>query len=165
MTDPFRLRPLALAVMITALLGACGGSDSGDSAGSGGSGVSPSARPSEQASFTTTAPTARPSGSLPPEAPAKSGGTYFAVVLAVAADASDATLEAAREKAQQVGYSGGTGDINCTAGAREALNLKQGGDYTAYSIFFATAQHAQDFVNQYPGKVVGTAYVTARCLD
>ena len=39
------------------------------------------------------------------------------------------------------------------------------GDYTAYSIFFATAAQAQTFVNIYSGPIVGTAYVTAGCLD
>jgi hypothetical protein len=155
-----RLRILgAVAVAVAALLSACGGSSAGRSA----AGASPS--PSNQASFTTAAPTARPSGSLPPEAPAKQGGKYYAVFLAVAGSVQDPALETAQAKAKQIGYAGGVGDINCTPGAREALNLTPSGDYTAYSIFFATAQQAQDFVNAYPGRVRGTAYITAGCLD
>jgi hypothetical protein len=115
-------------------------------------------------SFSTSAPTAHPSGSLPPEAVAKPGAKYYAVFLAVATDAKDPALDRAQAKAKTLGYSGGVGDINCTPGARETLNLS-GNSYTAFSIFFATSSQAQDFVNGYPGTVVGTAYVTAGCLD
>ena len=131
----------------------CGGS-SDDTAG-----ASPSAAAG------STQPTLRPSGSLPPEAAAKQGGKYYAVFLAVAADANDKALADAQERAKELGYQGGVGDVNCTPGARTALDLQDTGDYTAYSIFFDTNQQAQAFLNAYSGPVVGTAYVTAGCLD
>jgi hypothetical protein len=149
-------RLLAVSCLLATLVTGCGGS----SEGTGGA-----ATPTAAASSAAAAPTIKPSGSLPPEAAAKQGGKYFAVFLAVAGDAKDPALADAQNKAQAIGYQGGTGDVNCTPGARTALNLSNTGDYTAFSIFFETAQQAQDFVNGYHGKVVGTAYVTAGCLD
>ena len=113
----------------------------------------------------TGKPTARPSGSLPSEAAAKPGGTYYAVFLALARDAKDRSLAEAQDRARALGYQGGVGDLNCTPGARAALRLSGSGDYTAYSIFFETAERAKLFVDSYSGKVLGTAYVTAGCLD
>jgi hypothetical protein len=149
---------LLLAALTTTLAAGCGGSSAAPRA---------HATPTrtDVASFTTSAPTVRPSGSLPPEAPAKPGGKYYAIFLAVAKSVNDPSLLSAQEQAKQIGYSGGVGDINCTPGAREALNLAGTADYTAFSIFFATNQQAQDFLNAYKGKVVGTAYITAGCLD
>ena len=131
----------------------CGGSSAGGSA----------ARPSEASG--TDKPLAKPSGSLPPEAAATQGGKYYAVFLAVADDAKDPALAEAQERAKAIGYQGGVGDVNCTPGARTALNLSNGGNFTAYSIFFDTAEQAQNFINGYGGKIVGTAYITAGCLD
>src|SRR4051812_35732167 len=152
MTTYGRFRRPAFALLIAVVLAGCGGSST------------PSASsPSKAAS--TERPTARPSGSLPPEAAAKPGGKYFAVFLAVAPDANDKALADAQERAKAIGYQGGVGDVNCTPGARTALNLSNSGDFTAFSIFFDTAEQAQNFVNGYSGKVVGTAYITAGCLD
>jgi hypothetical protein len=145
-----------LLLVVAGLASGCGGSSSsGDAAAS----------PTPASSSGTERPTIRPSGSLPPEAAATQGGKYYAVFLAVAADAKDPSLAAAQVAANALGYQGGVGDVNCTPGARTALNLKDNAHYTAYSIFFATNQQAQDFLNSYSGKVVGTAYVTAGCLD
>jgi hypothetical protein len=144
---------LALLVIMTGLLAGCGGS-SADRA---------STAPSPRGS--TERPTIRPSGSLPPEAVAKPGGKYYAVFLAVAADAKDPALVDAQEQAKALGYQGGVGDVNCTPGARTALNLNDTAAYTAYSIFFETNEQAQTFLNSFSGKVVGTAFVTAGCLD
>jgi hypothetical protein len=158
---------LPLGIVLAALLAAgCGGSSGGSAAGSTGPSPTSGASSADGAtgSFSTAAPTAHPSGSLPPEAAAKPGAKYYAVFLAVATDANDPALDRAEAKAKTLGYSGGVGDINCTPGARETLNLS-GKSYTAFSIFFATSSQAQDFVNGYPGTVVGTAYVTAGCLD
>jgi hypothetical protein len=135
------------------MLAGCGGSSGAVAAGS-----------SPSAAVGTERPTARPSGSLPPEAGATQGGKYYAVFLAVAGDANDPSLAAAQNRAKALGYEGGVGDLNCTPGARSALHLDSG-DYTAYSIFFTTAEQAKSFVNAYPAQVVGTAYVTAGCLD
>ena len=150
-----RVTGLLAALVLTApLVAGCGGSSEG---GGDAAGTSTSAG--------TEQPTLRPSGSLPPEAATKQGGKYYAVFLAVADDAKDPALAEAQEAAKKLGYQGGVGDVNCTPGARTALNLSNSGDFTAYSIFFDTAEQAQNFVNGYSGKVVGTAYVTAGCLD
>src|SRR3954468_23361915 len=118
-------RPVLVA-LAAVLLAGCGGS------------LAPSvSTPSKAAS--TEKPTARPSGSLPPEAAAKQGGKYYAVFLAVAGDANDQALADAQEQAKAIGYQGGVGDVNCTPGARTALNLSNSGDFTAFSIFFDTA--------------------------
>jgi hypothetical protein len=154
-------RLLATLAVVAALAVGCGGSSSGTDDGTGDN----AAAPSPGRSTGTEKPTARPSGSLPPEAAAKQGGKYYAVFLAVAGDAKDPALAEAQQRAAAIGYQGGVGDVNCTPGARTALNLSNSGDYTAYSIFFATAEQAQSFVNGYSGKIVGTAYVTAGCLD
>ena len=146
-------RLLASLVLVTALATGCGGSSAGDAA----------TKPSQ--SRATAQPTARPSGSLPPEAVAKPGGKYYAVFLAVAPDAKDPALADAQDRAKALGYQGGVGDVNCTPGARTALNLNDTASYTAYSIFFDTNEQAQAFLNSYSGKVVGTAFVTAGCLD
>ena len=145
---------LATVGLAAALVAGCGGS----SAAKGGA-----AGPSKGTG--TEQPTLRPSGSLPREAGAKQGGKYYAVFLAVAGDAKDPALADAQDRAQALGYQGGVGDVNCTPGARSALNLSANGDYTAYSIFFETNDQAQSFLNAYSGKIVGTAYVTAGCLD
>jgi hypothetical protein len=155
MTTYGRFGSLAVALLTGGMLAACGGSS-----------TSPSASASSLSrTVGTERPTARPSGSLPPEAAAKQGGKYFAVFLAVAGDVKDPSLVDAQDRAAALGYQGGVGDVNCTPGARTALNLSDSGDFTAYSIFFATTQQAQDFVNGYSGHIVGTAYVTAGCLD
>jgi hypothetical protein len=149
-----RLRRLLLPlVLLAGLTAGCGGSSADTSR------TTPSNEPA------TERPTARPSGSLPPEAAATQGGKYYAVFLAVAGDANDPSLVQAQERAKALGYQGGVGDVNCTPGARTALNLREGAAYTAYSIFFETNAQAQTFLNSYSGPVVGTAYVTAGCLD
>jgi hypothetical protein len=142
---------------VAGLLAGCGGSS-----GSVATGASPSATP--HLAVGTERPTARPSGTLPPEAAATQGGKYYAVFLAVAGDANDPSLADAQSRAKALGYQGGVGELNCTPGARTALNLENG-NYTAYSIFFMTAEQAQTFVNAYSAHIVGTAYVTAGCLD
>ena len=111
-------------------------------------------------------PTSQPSASpgLPPESAAEPGGRYYAVFLAVATDARDPKLEAAQNRAQQLGYAGGIGDLGCTAGAREQLKLPDG-TYTAYSIFFDSKERAALFVQAYDAPVVGTALISAGCLD
>jgi hypothetical protein len=147
-------RLLAAITVVAALTAGCGGSSEADQTAAS----SPSAAGTER-------PTARPSGSLPPEAAATQGGKYYAVFLAVATDVKDPSLTEAQDRARALGYEGGVGDVNCTPGARTALNLSDSGDFTAYSIFFATAQQAQDFVNAYGGHLVGTAFITAGCLD
>jgi hypothetical protein len=150
---------LFVAALTAALVGGCGGSST--------SGAAPivSGTPSELLASSTAAPTTSPSGSLPPEAPAVQGGKYYAVFLAVATDVHDAGLVSAQQRAKDLGYDGGVGDINCTPGAREQLHLNANGDYTAFSILFATSDQATAFVDAYSGPVVGTALVTAGCLD
>ncbi|MCW2572574.1 MAG: hypothetical protein JWO88_2632 [Frankiales bacterium] len=151
--------PLAVAALTAALVAGCAGSST--------SGAAPavSGTPSELLTSSTAEPTTSPSGSLPPEAPAVQGGKYYAVFLAVAVDVHDEGLVSAQQRAKDFGYDGGVGDINCTPGAREQLHLNANGDYTAFSILFATSAQAKAFVDAYSGPVVGTALVTAGCLD
>jgi hypothetical protein len=113
-------------------------------------------------------PTVAPSGpvsSLPPESAAEPNGRYTAVFLAVAQDANDAEVLRAQRRAKQLGYTGGIGDIDCTLGARSQLGLPAAGTYTAYSVFFDDAALARRFVAAYGSGVVGTAQITAGCLD
>lgn len=103
--------------------------------------------------------------SLPPEAAAQPNGRYTAVFLAVARTADDADVLAAQRRAQQLGYTGGIGDIDCTAGARSRLGLPASGTYTAYSVFFSSPDGAKEFAQAYGSGVVGIAPITAGCLD
>jgi hypothetical protein len=151
--------PLAVAAFTAAFVVGCGGSSTNGAA------PTVSGTPSELLASSTAEPTTSPSGSLPPEAPAVQGGKYYAVFLAVATDVHDEGLVSAQQKAKDFGYDGGVGDINCTPGAREQLHLNAKGDYTAFSILFATRDQAKAFVDAYSGPVVGTALVTAGCLD
>ena len=120
--------------------------------------------PPDLTSSSTAQPTASPSGSLPPEAAAAQGGKYYGVFLAVAVDARDGRLGDAQARAHKLGYEGGVADIGCTPGAREQLHLRPGA-YTAFSVLFATKEQAAQFASAYGDGVVGTAYVTAGCLD
>jgi hypothetical protein len=95
---------------------------------------------------------------------AAQGGKYYGVFLAVAADARDGRLGDAQARAHELGYEGGVGDISCTPGAREQLHLPAG-EYTAFSVLFATKEQAKQFASAYGDGVVGTAYVSAGCLD
>lgn len=103
--------------------------------------------------------------SWPAEAGAAQGGSYWAVFLAVAYDGAEQELQDALGSAHAVGYEAGIGDIGCTTGAREALGLDPGKSYEAVSIFFTTQADAQEFVDLYEPGVVGTALVTAGCMD
>jgi hypothetical protein len=155
--QPRRVAALSVpAALAAVMLSGCGGSSADE-------GAVAAASPANTRG--TAHPTIRPSGSLPPEAAAKQGAKYYAVFLAVAADANDPPLTDAQERAKALGYPGGAGAVNCTPGARTALNLSDNGGYTAYSIFFETNKQAQDFLNAYSGKVIGTANITAGCLD
>jgi hypothetical protein len=149
-----RGRLLAGAVLAS-FLAACGGSSSG-------SGAAPVSPP---ATAPTGLPTPAAGSSLAPEAAATQGGKYYAVFLAVAVDVNDPALTTAQERAKALGYSGGVADIGCTPGAREQLKLNASGDYTAFSVLFATKEQAQRLVDAYGSGVVGIAYVTAGCLD
>jgi hypothetical protein len=166
MNGPANLRALVVAAAAGLALGALGyavtrGNDTppSPSTPSSAAPLLPSALP------TVTAPAPRASGTLPPEAAAETGGSYYAAFLAVAQDAGDPALTAAQQRAQALGYLGGVGDIDCTPGARAQLRLPARGTYTAYSVFFASQQRAREFVSAYGGHVVGIARITASCLD
>jgi hypothetical protein len=152
------------AALIAGCLASCGGSSGGPS---GGSTTSPAATPAA-----TPTGLASRNPSLPPEAAATQGEKYYAVFLAVATDVNDQTLVAAQQRAKELGYAGGVGELTCTPGAQEQLNLPATASYTAFSILFATKEQAATFVRAYNATsgpsgtdVVGTAYVTAGCLD
>lgn len=101
----------------------------------------------------------------PAEAAAVHGGTYWAVFLDVSRAGDTAGEQEALAALSEIGYQGGIGDIGCTAGAVEALGLDPTLGYTGVSVFFATAGDAQRFVDLYQPGVVGTARITAYCLD
>jgi hypothetical protein len=154
------LRPILLSAVAGLAIGAAvfafsRGDDATTARGSGAP-LLPSALPSAGASATT---------GLPPESAAEQGGRYYAVFLAVAADANDEKVAAAQRRAKALGYEGGIGELGCTAGAREQLKLPQDGTYTAYSIFFDSKERAERFVQAYGDPVVGIARITAGCLD
>lgn len=102
---------------------------------------------------------------LPAEAAAVHGGRYWGVFAAVAYDASDPRLTEALGQVRALGYQGGTGDVACTQGAVETLGLDPQRFYTAVSVLFDSREAAQQFVDAYEPGVVGTAEVTAYCLD
>jgi hypothetical protein len=129
--------------------------------------VSSPSTPSSSTPAPTPGPTSEPAEhvSWPPEAQAEHGGQYWAVYLAVAHAGTDqAELAAAHASAKSIGYQAGIGSI-CEAGATEALGLNPDISYDAVSIFFDTAAQAQEFVDLYQPGVVGTAFITAYCLD
>ena len=154
------LRPILLSAAAGLAIGAAifAFSRGGDPQTARGTGAPllPSALPSTSARATT---------SLPPESAAEQGGHYFAVFLAVAADANDPRIETAQRRAKALGYQGGSGELSCTQGAREQLKLSQDPAYTAYSIFFDSRERADRFVQAYGAPVVGIARITAGCLD
>jgi len=118
-----------------------------------------------------TTTSASPTRSLTPTFPSAvtsptQGGVYFAVYLAVVKEGQgDTTAKAAEESAKAAGYEIGTGEIDCEQGARAALKLDKTAAYQGTSIFFATAAQAKQFVDAYEPGVVGTAKITAYCLD
>jgi hypothetical protein len=113
----------------------------------------------------TAAPTTSPRAGLPPEAPAVQGGKYYAVFLAVAPNVQDDGIAAAQVRAKKLGYEGGVGELGCTPGAQEQLELDPGKTYAAFSVLVATKEEAQRVAAAYGEGVVGIAYVTAGCLD
>jgi hypothetical protein len=66
-----------------------------------------------------------------------------------------------------VGYEDdiGSGDIGCEQGAKEALRLDPSRDYRSVSIFFDTQHRRSSFRRRLRAPVVGTARITAYCLD
>jgi hypothetical protein len=162
MTAPAR-RSNTRAVLAAALAGLAIGalvfflSRGDDAGGNRGAGA-----PLVPSSLPSTQPSASPG--LPPESAAEPGGRYYAVFLAVAADAHDPKLDEAQNRARELGYAGGIGELGCTAGAREQLKVPADAT-TAYSIFFDSQQRADLFVRAYGAPVVGTALISAGCLD
>jgi hypothetical protein len=153
------LRPIVLSAVAGLAIGVAvfafsRGDDHPVARGSGQS-LLPSALPS-----VSTGPTT----GLPPESAAEQGGHYYAVFLAVAEDANDEQIIAAQRRAKALGYQGGSGEIGCTAGAREQLRLPDG-TFTAFSVFFDSRERAERFEQAYGARVVGIARITAGCLD
>ena len=156
-------RSPAVAVLLALLLTGCGGDDGSDIAQPG---DSPS-RPDATSAPASPSPSESASPTFPPEAPAEHGGEYWAVFLAVVrgVDARHPEIAEAVQAAKDLGYSGGHGEIGCTQGAAEQLRLDPAADYMAVSVFFASQAQAQQFVDAYEPGVVGTAKITAYCMD
>lgn len=164
---------LALAVCVA--LSGCSGEAAGDDVAAS-SASSTAAATATVATTTGAATTAVPAvtpaapvttvaAAWPPEAVAEHGRQYWAVYLEVARSGTEqAELQAALASAQSVGYGAGIGGP-CEDGAVEALGLDPGTSYEAVSVFFDTESDAQSFVDLYQPGVVGTAFVTAYCLD
>jgi len=122
----------------------------------------------------TASSAARSARAFPPASRnVEHGGQIWAVYLALSrVDASGKAeepeqLARAEQQARAVGYEDdiGNGDLGCDVGAREALRLDPDRDYRGVSIFFDTQAQAKQFVDAYEPPVVGTARVTAYCLD
>ena len=101
----------------------------------------------------------------PPEANAVQGGVYWAVYLELYRTGDPGGGQDALAALHELGYDGGIGGVGCDMGAAEALGLDPNGDYSGVSVFFDTADDAQRFVDLYQPGVVGTARITAYCLD
>jgi hypothetical protein len=102
----------------------------------------------------------------PAAAEATHGGQYWAVFLAVARPGTEqAELQQAAADASALGYPAGVSDVGCSQGAHEQLGLDPTVQYQVVTIYFFERGEAQQFVDQYEPGVVGTAYVTAYCLD
>jgi hypothetical protein len=154
------LRAVVLAAVAGLVIG--GGAFALSRGGGDGGAVAPSA---PAASLLPSSLGTQPASSLPPESVAEQGGKYYAVFLALAREEGAEALSRAHAQAARLGYNGGVGDIECTAGARTQLRLPATGTYTAYSVFFDSRERADRFVQAYGQKVIGTAYITAGCLD
>ena len=123
----------------------------------------PSSRP--PVGSAPTAPTPDEPAAWPAEATAVQGGTYWAVFLDVSWAGDTAGEQEARAALSEAGYLGSSGDIGCAQGAAEALGLDPALSYTGVWVEFPTAADAQRFVDLYQPGVVGTARITAYCLD
>ena len=121
--------------------------------------------PTVAASLLPTSLGTQSASTLPPESVAEQGRKYYAVFLAVAREEGAESLSRAQSLAGRLGYNGGVGDVECTAGAREQLRLPTTGTYTAYSVFFDSRERADRFAAAFGPKIVGIAYITAGCLD
>ena len=170
----------ALAALALLALTACG-DDGRDVVETGA--TSPAAVPTTTSAtpepVATTPSTPPPTTSAPPTFPpaaegVQQGDVVWAVYLAVARVGDDGRpddpagdLDRARRQAAAAGYERdvGGGQVECDRGARAALGLDPGRDYYTVSIFFATRADAQQFVAAYEPGVVGTAEITAYCLD
>ncbi len=92
------------------------------------------------------------------------GGDYVAAVLAAG---SAGELGASQAAVATYGYTAGVSDVGCLQGAAGGLGLPT--DALVSSLFFADDQAATQFVHAYArtggGPLLGTAAVTAYCLD
>ncbi|MGK5112292.1 MULTISPECIES: hypothetical protein [unclassified Geodermatophilus] len=106
-------------------------------------------------------------GGFPPEVVPTQGARVWAVYLAVGTpfDESQAHLLGETESyANGLGYTGsGIGSVGCDQGAAEQLGLAP--DDNRVAVYFATAEHAQQFVAVYDRPDLGSAEVATYCLD
>jgi hypothetical protein len=106
-------------------------------------------------------------GGLPPEVVPTQGARVWAVYLAVGApfdESAAAELGETESYAHGLGYTGsGIGSVGCDRGAAEQLGLLP--DDNRVAVYFATAEHAQQFVAVYDRPDLGSAEVATYCLD
>jgi hypothetical protein len=106
-------------------------------------------------------------GGFPPEVVPTQGARVWAVYLAVGSpfDESEASeLGETESYANGLGYTGsGIGSVGCDQGAAEQLGLVP--DDNRVAVYFATAEHAQQFVAVYDRPDLGSAEVATYCLD
>lgn len=158
----------AFAVIVMAGLSGC--TDSGSEASSG---STPSPGSSNAAPATSAKASAVPTVAFPPAAENTIGGRYWAVYLALPRKADDPKATAAERSVFAAGYQQDDivyGPIDCDDGARQALaragiRLDPNVDYGTVKLFFASQQHAKQFVDAYRPGVIGTAFVTWSCAD
>jgi hypothetical protein len=106
-------------------------------------------------------------GGFPPEVIPTQGARVWAVYLAVGSPFDEAQAHKLGETesyANGLGYTGsGIGSVGCDQGAAEQLGLVP--DDNRVAVYFATAEHAQQFVAGYERQALGSAEVATYCLD
>jgi hypothetical protein len=104
---------------------------------------------------------------VPPAAtPIEHGGTYWALYLALAADANDPAFADWSAHAEAAGYATGPGDLACDEGAADGLGVPP--EWFGVAVYFSTlddAEAARAWFGMTYGEPAGIARVTTFCLD
>jgi hypothetical protein len=90
------------------------------------------------------------------------GGVVWGLYLALGDSLDDPAMDAARQRATELGYHPGGGELACDDGAAEALGVD-----ASYSVavYFRTREDAEAAAALFGSAPVGIARVTTYCLD